>query len=102
MGDHAAISISDEELTQWAENRADDAGRLARELIQFRRSAASFTPIAKQALADIESCLDDAVSYLVDLASAKPDENSTQNCRSHIEQARFYARRLAALEEGKQ
>lgn len=29
-------SVSDEELSGWAEKRADDAGRLARELIQYR------------------------------------------------------------------
>lgn len=29
--------ITDEELEQWAERRADDAGHLARELVQYRR-----------------------------------------------------------------
>ena len=28
--------ITDDELTQWAELRADDAGRLARELVRYR------------------------------------------------------------------
>ena len=30
--------VSDEELQQWATYRADDAGRLARELIGYRRA----------------------------------------------------------------
>ena len=34
---HLAVSIPDEELAQWAEKRADDAGRIARELIAYRR-----------------------------------------------------------------
>lgn len=32
-------SISDAELSQWAEKRADDAGRLARELVAYRRGS---------------------------------------------------------------
>lgn len=32
-------SVSDAELEQWAKMRADDAGRLARELIEYRRAA---------------------------------------------------------------
>lgn len=50
-----------------------------------------------QALKDIEACLDEAVSYLVDLAGAHPDKNSPNNCRKRIDEARFYAKRLAAL-----
>jgi len=50
-----------------------------------------------QALKDIEACLDEAVSYLVDLAGAKPDRHSPHNCRLKIDEARFYARHLASL-----
>ncbi len=32
-------SVSDDELAQWADKRADDAGRLARELIAYRRAS---------------------------------------------------------------
>jgi hypothetical protein len=35
--DSAVSPVSDGELAQWAQHRADDAGRLARELIQYRR-----------------------------------------------------------------
>ena len=34
---HAAVPISDEQLQEWSDNRADDAGRLARELLPLRR-----------------------------------------------------------------
>ena len=36
---HPRADVTDEELEQWAKLRADDAGRLARELISYRRSA---------------------------------------------------------------
>lgn len=32
-------SVTDAELEQWAKMRADDAGRLARELVEYRRAA---------------------------------------------------------------
>lgn len=32
-------SVSDEELLEWADKRADDAGRVARELVRYRRIA---------------------------------------------------------------
>jgi hypothetical protein len=35
----AEQSISDAELALWAERRADDAGRLARELVIYRRAS---------------------------------------------------------------
>jgi hypothetical protein len=38
---HLIVSIADEELAQWAEKRVDDAGRLARELIAYRRGLVS-------------------------------------------------------------
>ena len=53
----------------------------------------------RQALKDIEACLGEAVTYLVDLAGAKPDKNSPNNCRKRIDEARFYARHLASLSE---
>lgn len=36
MSNHLSVSVSNEELSQWADKRADDAGRLARELIEYR------------------------------------------------------------------
>lgn len=36
--------VSDEELAQWAEHRADDAGRLARELVQNRALRQEWQP----------------------------------------------------------
>lgn len=51
----------------------------------------------RQELADVEASLDDAISYLIDLAGAKPTPMSPQNCRIHIDHARMSARNLAAL-----
>lgn len=44
--------VADDELEQWAKFRADDAGHLARELITYRRNAASPTPGLKLQHAD--------------------------------------------------
>jgi hypothetical protein len=49
----------------------------------------------KRELADVEASLDDAISYLVDLAGAKPTPMSPHNCRIHLDHARMYAMRLA-------
>lgn len=39
MNSHLPVAITDAELSQWADNRADDAGRLARELVTYRKGA---------------------------------------------------------------
>jgi len=36
--------VSDEVLAEWAKHRADDAGRLARELIEYRRGNSVLVP----------------------------------------------------------
>lgn len=62
-------SVTDIELEQWAKLRADDAGRLARELIEYRRAAflaaeGEATPVGyvtKSELAQLQrgaSCVD--------------------------------------------
>lgn len=48
MNNHLFVSISDEELSQWASTRADDAGRLARELIQSRQEAFRLVVAARE------------------------------------------------------
>ena len=40
--------ISDEQLGQWAEKRADDAGRLARELVPLRARVAKLEAALEQ------------------------------------------------------
>jgi membrane-associated protease RseP (regulator of RpoE activity) len=53
--------------------------------------------VVEQMLADLEANLDDAISYLVDLAGAKPSPMSPMNCRIYLDHARMEARRLAEL-----
>lgn len=58
-----AAGLTDAELEQWANTRADDAGRLARELLACRRAAPQpAEPVAPDAVAltdeQIISCLD--------------------------------------------
>lgn len=48
MADHRQITIPDEELSQWAALRADDAGRLARELIQHRKEVVGLVVAARE------------------------------------------------------
>lgn len=55
--------------------------------------------VVEQTLADLEANLDDAISYLIDLAGAKPSPMSPMNCRIYLYHARMEARRLASLSQ---
>jgi hypothetical protein len=46
--DHRQIGISNEEISQWAATRADDAGRLARELVRSRNEVVSLVVAARE------------------------------------------------------
>lgn len=48
MNSHRHVAIADEELSQWAATRADDAGRLARELIQHRQQVVGLVVAARE------------------------------------------------------
>ncbi len=48
MTEHRQIAITDDELSRWAATRADDAGRLARELVERRAETANLVVAARE------------------------------------------------------
>lgn len=48
MNSHRNVAITDDELSQWAATRADDAGRLARELVQRRSEIVNLVTAARE------------------------------------------------------
>ncbi|MDW3684865.1 hypothetical protein RA280_24555 [Cupriavidus sp. CV2] len=84
--------VADEELELWANVRADDAGHLARELIEYRRAAQSAPVEIDVALAAFEEAackqtyrMRDGVQAVLDLCRAAPLNEGGSEPDAYIE-----------------
>lgn len=101
--DHPRAPVTDEELKQWAELRADDAGRLARELISYRRAVttSSGAPLSEFELLVVKDLISLGWETMFAIDFGDHGEHAYEIDRSRADEIEKILARLSDLPDAK-